>query len=181
MGDHDDPGGHDDESDHFASDARRGAADPLIEPQVGEGHRDERVADRDDRDHRRNQRALLKCVEVQQEAQRTHDGQGIDWPVRQDAGYPGTSRGDYELDQERSGSVADAAGQRQGEGPDIVTAPGQQEASANGGGEPCPERQHNEEADAGVPIGRPRDGKESGQPRGGGEHAPDQLRVDAME
>jgi hypothetical protein len=123
---------------------------------------------------------LLKRVQVQQEAERANDGQGVDRPVRQDAGQPGTRRGHYELDQERGGSVADSAGQCQGEGPDVVTAPGHEEASADGDREPCGERQNNEEADAGMAAGRPRDSEETGQAHGSGDHPADQYRVEAV-
>ena len=68
-----------------------------------------RVAYGDDRQHRREENALLKGVLVQQKAQRADDGQSVDRPVREHLPQAAAEIRGHELDHEGRDTVGDAA------------------------------------------------------------------------
>jgi hypothetical protein len=145
---HDDPGNHDDQRDDLACYRPWAVAEPLVQPEIGEGNGDNRVAGRDDGQYRREQCALLEGVLVEYEAHRADHSQRVDGPVGEQVRQAPASVRHHEFDEERGGAVADTAGQRQRERAQVPVAPGDREAARYAGGECYREWQDNEEADA---------------------------------
>jgi hypothetical protein len=71
---HDYPCSHEHQRQDLQDDPGWGAAELLVEPEVGKRDGDDRIADGDDREDRRDEGALLECVLVEQEAERSHHG-----------------------------------------------------------------------------------------------------------
>jgi hypothetical protein len=110
---HDDPRGHEHQREDLQDDPGRGAVELLVEPDVGEGDGDDRIADGDDREDRRDEGALLECVLVEQEAEWSHHRQCVDRPVGEQRRQAAADIRNHELDQERGDTVANAAGERE--------------------------------------------------------------------
>src|SRR5580700_259237 len=180
LGDDDNAGDHQDKGDDFAGDPGGRAIELLLQPQGGQGDGDQRIADGNDGQHRRDQGALLEGVLVEQEAQRADHRQSVDRPVAQHGGQAAADVGDDQLDQESRDAVVDAAGQRQGQRPQALVPGGDGQAAHDRGGQPGGERQHDVEAHGGLAAGRPRDGEEAGDANCGGDHPAQQHPVPAL-
>src|ERR1022692_2325480 len=172
MGDDHNPRDHQEQRGNLAADRGRRAAELLVQPEVGEGDGDKRIADGDDRKDRRYKGSLLKGVLVEQEAQRADYGEGVDGPVAEHSDQAAADVGDQQLDQEGGDPVVDAAGERQGQRPQVLVPRGYGQAAYDGDGESGREGQHDMETHARLPAGRPRYDKEAGDAdRGGGNSA----------
>jgi hypothetical protein len=114
LGGDDDSGDHHQERHDLAGDGRGAVAHVHLKPQDAEADRDHRIGGGDDRLDRRQERALLEGVLVEQVADRAGHGEDVDGPVAEQLGRP-VELGRDELDRERGDPVADAAGQRRRE------------------------------------------------------------------
>jgi hypothetical protein len=144
---HDDPRNHDDQRYDLPCYRHGAAAEPLVQPEISEGNGDNRVARRDDGQHRRKECALLEGVLIEHEAHRADHSQRVDRPVGQYVRQAPAEVRHHELDQECRSAVTDAAGQGQRERAQVPAAGGNREAARYAGGESYRERQDDEKAD----------------------------------
>jgi hypothetical protein len=175
---HVDPRDHDEQRYDLARYRRRAAAEPLVEPQVSEGNRDNRIARSDDGQHRREQRALLERVLVEYEAGRADHGQRVDRPVGEHVGESAADVRDHQLDQERRRAVADTAGQGQRERAQVIAALGNGETSRDARHQSRCQREHDIEADGRHAVGRAADHQEAGHARCGRDDAGEDDRIE---
>ena len=176
RGDHH-PDDHDQQRYDLAGDPGRRAVELLVQERGPEPDRDDRVADGDDREDRRDQGALLEGVLVEEEAERSYHSQRVDRPVGEHHGQAAADIRDHDLDEERRDAVVDAARERERERPEELTPPSYGEAAQDPSAEARSERQDDEEPDAGLAVGRLCDGQESGQPGRAGNDAADQEGI----
>jgi hypothetical protein len=174
---HDHPRGHEHQREDLQDDSGRGAVEPLVQPDVGEGDGDDRIADGDDREDRRDEGALLECVLVEQEAEWSHHRQCVDRPVGEQRRQATADIRNHELDQERGDTVANAAGKGERERPKRIAAPGHGEAARDGGDQADRQRQDDLESDTRPAFGRLRDDQETGHASRAGDHPADQDRI----
>jgi len=176
VGHDDDPHDHQRQRDRLAHDARGGAVEFLVQPEAGQGNRDERVTRGDDGQDRSDQSSLLEGILVEHEAHRADDRQGVDGPIGQQVNQAAALRG-RDLDQKSRHTVVDAARQRQCQRPQVPAAPGHDEAARHGHGQSHRERQHDVKADGRFSAGWPRDDEESGDAGRAGSDPADQERI----
>jgi hypothetical protein len=176
VGHDDDPYDHQRQRDHLAHDARGGAVEFLVQPEAGQGNRDEGVTGGDDGQDRSEQSSLLEGILAEHEAHRADDRQGVDGPVGQQVDQPAALRG-RDLDQKSRHSVVDAARQRQRQRPQVPAAPGHEQAAPHGHGQPHRERHHDVKADGRPSAGWPRDDEESAHADRAGHDPADQDRI----
>jgi hypothetical protein len=170
LGGDDDPGDHHEERHHLADDGPGAVADGYVQPCDAEGDGDNRVGGGDDRLDRRQERALLESVLVEQEAERADHEEQVNRPVAEHPRGPVAEFRRNELDGEGSGPVAQAAGQRRRERAHVLVLGPHDQAGTHQQGQA--DRQRRQRAEGGmVPAGRrPSDGEESGHAdRGGGD------------
>jgi hypothetical protein len=170
LGGDDDPRDHHEERHHLAGDGAGAVADGYVQPGDAERDGDNRVGRGDDRLDRRQERALLEGVLVEQEAERADDEEHIDRPVAEHPlGPAGEFRGN-ELDGEGGDPVAQAAGQRRRERAQALAPGPHHQAGRHQHGKPDRERRQRAEGGMVLAGRRTSDGEESGHAdRGGGD------------
>jgi hypothetical protein len=170
LGGDDDPRDHHDERHDLPDDGRGAVADGYVQPHDAERDGDNRVGRGDDRLDRRQERALLEGVLVEQEAERADHEEQIDRPVAEHPLEPAWEfRGD-ELDGEGGDPVAQAAGQRGRERAQAVALGTYHQAGPDQQGKPDRERRQRAEGGMVFSGRRTSDGEESGHAdRGSGD------------
>jgi hypothetical protein len=170
LGGDDDPRDHHEERHHLAGDGARGVADGYVQPGDAERDGDDRVGRGDDRLNRRQERALLEGVLVEQEAERADHEEHVDRPVAEDSLGPAGEFPGHELDGEGGDPVAQAAGQCCRERTQALVLGPHHQAGRHQQGKPDRERRQRAESGMVRAGRRTSDGEESGHAdRGGGD------------